>query len=1613
QPEGDQPKGKAEADTSAADDMGDVEEGFLALNISSKNIYNSFNVEFTKHEGSTQPPPKMQSKVSKGKISKNDIFFSSIAGTEDEALYPEYLPTDTQKKWSLKPWHTGEKVEDMYRGFDMPKFPIKYESKVDISTDRSAVVVIRNAKGEEVFSLGDLSGDKRKAITCKLVHYSQRPYVQLEIASQLGLKGQAEDKITWRAYGHAFVADQKKSTVGLDFAYRVGDYADQQLPDNPTVVQYSEKNQLWVTHMQLKAPGSPATQFDARPCFGGHISPGHAKKLASDLKAGAFLWKSEELVARLQDATHLSIYQSVPEKAWMDEFFQYMQTMTFATATLGTNWWYSLAASVVVGAKEPVPLTNPGFPFSDLPVLRMTAFSWVGNKIGRSLLDFEPSGWLCFPDMGSLPCDPVTYSFEVRFGVAREQHSANIRLESLGQWDEADVLATFYPDPSGNTDTFIVTMRVGGKASEGKPLPGPEVGRKISLDFYHKNRHVEMTGAVVDDPLHKGAPIAATVRPKKALIAPLTSEEEYRVSITWPFDDTASNRGLNAVSMLEQPQGRRIGVHFGEVCLNQPRPDGQQPDWLYRKLEARDLKERYAKELARHGLNEKQLQAGMDCAKPGGNGVNLIWGPPGTGKTSTLAATIWALLSTGAKVMVCATANLAVNNVMNAFKQMNKHEGFDDLVWCRYAGALQRISARPKGKKPPTAEGEAEPGIPSIGAIRGSWAEDAEDQDKEATLTAMFDRIAVEETRSFRNPEFADGMAAKKLRFIQSFAQRNPEKEFLSWGQQASLRERKESAERYLVLLDQLRGNKLKGPELKEAAKERRVLDEWFSSIYLQEKVQLVFVTNNSSCDDLLRTNFRPDVLAQDEAGQTSAADGIGPISGYKESIKMLLMCGDPDQLKPTVTSQSANEGFKALELSLFTRLMNQARTWDDAGVLNDRIRYVMLNIQYRMHPDISDWPRRETYPGLIDHESVRQTTDLDKRVQQMLSALSPILWNGRRRIAFDCSAGYSSFFAGGTSLYNKAEAKFAVGLALLLVKGAKVDPSDIVIMSPYNGMRRYIVGLLLAQDTAPEARQMSVMSIDNAQGSEAKIAIYCFTVNMPDDPTAKLKFAIQPERVNVGSTRAQRWMFLTGNFRGWIKCLKGKQTILSRKESSKFASLVQDLEARCDIMSSDDYMGVMAQERKVHQSSFYFSDNLATQAPKPKSRSGPGPYDPSDPSMASHGEIERGGDGSVPFMETKPTAGQVAPAPGPPPNKKQKTDDNEWTEVPGHWRGGGDGRGGGGRGQGGRGQGGRGQGGRGGGGRGQGGRGGGGRGQGGRGGVARGGGAPRGRGQGNGPRGRGSDVDGRAFRKFSYRGIDLEGTERERSARERSASSLTAASTWRENRKRAFRKFSYRGIDLERKQKQSVPQVLLPRHRLGGNRNRAFRKFSYNGSDLHELLDLFRGQLCDAVHARARRRLNGGLKNKSMGGLLDLSSEQLRDVVHGCARRRFNRGLKRKSTGLIKKLRKAEQEALSSQKSAVVKAHLRDTHAVGEVELVQYAKRALRKQGSMDVHWKPLSKRTLVPETTSACEHQVKEPCSTDVCSNDDKSKATYSFAEGLQAPGQGAMQYRCLQQR
>jgi len=94
-----------------------------------------------------------------------------------------------------------------------------------------------------------------------------------------------------------------------------------------------------------------------------------------------------------------------------------------------------------------------------------------------------------------------------------------------------------------------------------------------------------------------------------------------------------------------------------------------------------------------------------------------------------------------------------------------------------------------------------------------------------------------------------------------------------------------------------------------------------------------------------------------------------------------------------------------------------------------------------------------------------------------------------------------------------------------------------------------------------------------------------------------------------------------------------------------------------------------------------------------------------------------------------------------------------------------------------------------------------------------------------------------------------------------------------------------------------------------------------------------FDQEAIDAAENRKRRQFRTfSYRGVDLNDLLDLSPEKFVDLVHARARRRLQRGLKRRPMGLIKKLRKARQEAKPNEKPAVVKTHLRDMIIVPEM---------------------------------------------------------------------------------
>ena len=86
-------------------------------------------------------------------------------------------------------------------------------------------------------------------------------------------------------------------------------------------------------------------------------------------------------------------------------------------------------------------------------------------------------------------------------------------------------------------------------------------------------------------------------------------------------------------------------------------------------------------EFLSNNLNEYQKQAIEFCMRT--KEIGLIHGPPGTGKTTTIAELIVQLIKNGQKLLVLAPSNIAVDNIVEKLLNYKNKGLYEDIEICR------------------------------------------------------------------------------------------------------------------------------------------------------------------------------------------------------------------------------------------------------------------------------------------------------------------------------------------------------------------------------------------------------------------------------------------------------------------------------------------------------------------------------------------------------------------------------------------------------------------------------------------------------------------------------------------------------------------------------------------------------------------------------------------------------------------------------------------------------------------------------------------------------------------------------------------------------------------
>nr|CAB3495046.1 unnamed protein product [Digitaria exilis] len=186
-------------------------------------------------------------------------------------------------------------------------------------------------------------------------------------------------------------------------------------------------------------------------------------------------------------------------------------------------------------------------------------------------------------------------------------------------------------------------------------------------------------------------------------------------------------------------------------------------------------------------------------------------------------------------------------------------------------------------------------------------------------------------------------------------------------------------------------------------------------------EAEIVFTTVSSSGRKLFsRLTHGFDMVVIDEAAQASEVGVLPPLA---LGAARCVLVGDPQQLPATVISKAA--GTLLYSRSLFER-------FQQAGCPT-----ILLSVQYRMHPQIREFPSKYFYQGrLTDSESVIKLPD---EAYYRDALMAPYIF-------YDMSHGRESHRGGSSSYQNIHEAQFALRLYDHLQKFLKANGGKKVV---------------------------------------------------------------------------------------------------------------------------------------------------------------------------------------------------------------------------------------------------------------------------------------------------------------------------------------------------------------------------------------------------------------------------------------------------------------------------------------------------------------------------------------------------------------------------------------
>ncbi|MFN8612103.1 MAG: DEAD/DEAH box helicase [Vulcanimicrobiota bacterium] len=467
-----------------------------------------------------------------------------------------------------------------------------------------------------------------------------------------------------------------------------------------------------------------------------------------------------------------------------------------------------------------------------------------------------------------------------------------------------------------------------------------------------------------------------------------------------------------------------------------------------------------------HHLNDSQRQAVQLALE---SQLSILWGPPGTGKTTTLAQLIALLVAEGRRVLITSTTHAALDQVLQRLQA---------------TPSLQEVFARHRVLQLGGQECSLEQVVASTQARAQSQLARSrvrlekllQQQQQALPLLARVNEAAAQAQQLDLFASAPDGLRADELSSLLGAERAG---RWAGWesARQAHL------LQRYTRRLETLH----LGWRLRARAARQRLNDGQQQAV---DDCQILLTTLANSYVSPLLKDQQFDTVVVEEAGM-ALLPTIYLAAG--RARQQVVLVGDPQQL-PSILASRDPFAQQAMGRNIF-------------AVLGDRPERLMLNVQYRMHAKIGQLVSQLFYAGELRHQPPARA--------EAIAACAPFA--GEALVVVDLT-GEARTEPGDFSRYNPASAARAVQLAR---QAAELDHS-VAIIAPYRKQVQRIQELLAQQ---PDER-IDCATVHRFQGHERDVVILDVTDAPPLDPGVLLAgrgpLASSANLLNVSLSRAR-----------------------------------------------------------------------------------------------------------------------------------------------------------------------------------------------------------------------------------------------------------------------------------------------------------------------------------------------------------------------------------------------------------------------------------------------------------------------------------------------------------